>query len=551
MTDTVGLAQSQVEPAPGSRVTLFGYLHQLLMQGKPAATDMALQKIAELFDASAAGLTSLPNSAPPLRYQGVFRAADTIPARFPWEQNASILQRVRGEVRATGQETENGSWLISQVWEPRFGDPLLLWLWRPGPRPWATDDAAALPLAGQTIARLTFQGELPPDDQARAWQLACTRRHLDQAAVVTSRLSHDFGNVLTGIMGFTELSLTQLGASSPAGRHLQEVLEGAKAGAHWIHKLHQFCRRNVPEHWPTPLQALVPEQQSRLRESGAAGRELKTEVPADLPLLAVDADSLRHVLTQLVDNAWEAVKTAGTIVIAARPVELSESACRDMLGSPRAGRHVELSVRDTGPGLSTAARAKLFTEVFYSTKPRYRGLGLLMVFGILQRFGGGLRIDPPAPEEGTTVRVYLPVAQLPATNAAELRGARVLVVMDDPVMRQSVGMLLASAGCQVTPATGAHEALALYQTSRASFALVLTEIRLAHLGGFDLARRIQDRDPAANFLFVQMHAFPSPSRDERLKQFDVLCRPFDPPALLDSVRTALARQRPTSETSTS
>jgi len=102
---------------------------------------------------------------------------------------------------------------------------------------------------------------------------------------------------------------------------------------------------------------------------------------------------------------------------------------------------------------------------------------------------------------------------------------------------------LSAAGYQVSPAGGAHEALALHQTSREPFACVVAEVRLAHLNGFELARRLQDRDPAGSFVFVQMQSYPIPSRDDRLRQFELLCRPFEPPALLEAVRAALGRRR--------
>jgi nitrogen-specific signal transduction histidine kinase/FixJ family two-component response regulator len=376
-------------------------------------------------------------------------------------------------------------------------------------------------------------------DATEANQLQGTRRKLEQAALVTSRLSHDFGNVLTGIMGFAELSLAQLDKDSPAGRYLAEVLEATQRGAAWIHKLHVFCRRNVSEHWPTPLPVVIAEQQARLKD--ASGVALRVELNESLPLLAVDADSARHVLTQLVDNAREAVNGKGTITIAARLRQLQGDECASLLGSPAPGPHVEICVRDNGPGISAAVRARLFNEPFYSTKPRYRGLGLMMVYGILQRFGGGLSLD--SSDDGTTVRVYLPAAAPPAVPAV-LDAARVLVVTDDPILRESCAAILSAAGAQVTPAAGAHQALALYQTVREPFAVVLADLRLAELSGCDLARRMLDRAADAEFVFIQTQTQTSPGRDERLKSFEVLYRPFDATRLVRAVHAALERQQP-------
>jgi signal transduction histidine kinase/CheY-like chemotaxis protein len=531
--------EPQLRPPSDGPKELFGYLHELLLQGSVSTLEAPLRRLAEIFDADGVGLNSLPSSLG-LRQSFIRNTDAGSPAHLPWEESVAFLQTVVGAGGAAPQTSASGSWLVSQVWEPRFGEPLLVWLWRASKAPWPPEAAAALPLAGQTLARLAFHGDLSADEQARAWHLAYTRRQLERAALVTGRLSHDFGNVLTGIMGFTELSLTLLAAGTPAAGYMREVLDAAQQGAGWLQKLHHFCRRTVSDIWPAPLDVLVVEQQKRLAQS--ASLKLTLDIPEDLPLLAIDAEALKQVLTQLIDNAREAVRTAGTVAVAARPVELTAPACFDLLGTPKSGRCVELTVRDSGPGLSPEARARLFTEVFYSTKPRYRGLGLLMVFGILQRFGGGFRFDPPTAEGGTTVRAYLPVADIAGAGGAEdLRGARILVVIDDLVLRRSFHMLLTADGYDVTPAAGGHEALALLQTTQTPFALMLTEVRLAHLSGFELARRLQERDPAANFLFVQMHAFPSQSRDERLRPFELLSKPFDPPTLLSAVRNALRR----------
>jgi signal transduction histidine kinase/CheY-like chemotaxis protein len=516
-----------------------GYLQQLLEQATPEPVDSVFVKLAELFDAAGGGLSSLPGALPALRYQAWRDNRAARPVRLPWDENASAWLPIRGAIRASALQFEGGTWLVCQVWEPRGGEALLFWMWREGKKEWLTSEAAALTLAGQTVARLAFRAKA---GSVHAWQVACTRRQLEQAALLTSRLSHDFGNFLTGIMGFTELSLAQLPANTPAARYLQEVLDAARQGAKWIHKLHEFCRRNLPEHWPAPLPALVSELTAGLEEATVAGLVFKTDVPAHLPLLALDADAVRTILTQLVENAREALKGKGTIALKARPVELTQADCDELLGGARPGPYVEVTIADTGPGMSPEVRARLFNEIFYSSKPRYRGLGYLMVYGILQRFGGGLRLEPATAEGGTTVRVYLPAVGLPAALPGDvLQGASVLVVLDDAVMRESLCTLLSAAGCKTTPAAGAHQALALYQTSRTPFALVLAEVRLANLSGFELARRIQDRAESANFLFVQMQAYSSPSRDERLKTFDILCRPFDVPALLGAVRAALGR----------
>src|SRR5260370_31696880 len=99
---------------------------------------------------------------------------------------------------------------------------------------------------------------------------------LEHSAVITGRLSHEFGNYLTGIMGFTELSLAQVPADGLLHRYLQEVLQAAKEGAEWIRRLHLFCQRNPTKPWPTPLWCILAAEEARLRSAGEEGARSAT-----------------------------------------------------------------------------------------------------------------------------------------------------------------------------------------------------------------------------------------------------------------------------------
>lgn len=543
MTATATTDTSAPVAVPDRMQALLSLLFELLNRDESVPVEPVIQTLAKQFDAAAAGICSAAEGVVTLRLQVCSQSEGVMPARYPWEGNVALLQRLHGAARALSFDEADGSWLICQVWEPRFGEPLLAWIWQAGRRSWTTAESAALPLAGQTLARFLAKECDNSDSSARAWQMACTRRALARSAAVTSRLSHDMGNVLTGILGFAELAQQGLPAHAPARGFLREVVESAQRGAAWVHKLHLFCRRTTRPAWPVVLSALLPEQQERVRGRGKDGLTLETDVPGDLPMLGADAAAVRHLLMQLVDNACDALAGQGTVKLTARTVELDKTACRELLGEARPGPHVEIAVRDAGRGIPPEMRARLFAEVFFSTKPNYRGLGLLTSFGVLQRFGGGLRLDTPADGPGTLARIYLPVAAISTDTVPAARGARVLLVMDDPLVCVSMRRVLEAAGAIVVAAEGAHAALAQYQAASARFDLIVAEVRLTHLTGFELARRLLDREPTANFVFVQMDdPIPAPRGDDRLKRFALLTGPFDPPPLLAAIQEALTRQ---------
>jgi CheY-like chemotaxis protein len=289
---------------------------------------------------------------------------------------------------------------------------------------------------------------------------------------------------------------------------------------------------------------VVQQQEARLKTS-APQLQLQAEDASTLPLLAVDSDDLQELLAELLDNAGEALPQGGTARVQAASVDIDAELGRQLLGSPTPGRYVQVTVEDNGPGFSPAAQTRLFSDIFFSTKPRCRGLGLLTAYGILRRCRGGLRVVPSQPTGGTRVDVFIPVAELPPPGAvADLPNRTILVVSDSAVTRESMRHVLESAGCQVSLAPGAHSALVLHQAQRGRglFALVLVDVQLEDMSGFDLAQRLLDRDSSANFLFVQMQrGFPQAVHDERLRSFPFLAQPFEPLALTNAVRSSLQR----------
>ena len=375
---------------------------------------------------------------------------------------------------------------------------------------------------------------------------ACLQDRLEQSAMVTSRLSHDFGNYLTGIMGFTELSLSQATADTPLHRFLTEVLQSAREGADWIRRLHLFCRRGASEAWPCLLTSVLAETEIGLRNAGVSSLRWEAKCPDDLPLLAIDAGSLQTALTEVATNAQEAMQDQGTLTLSARTVELTEADVRELLGALQPGRHVEIAITDNGPGIAADVRARLFRDIFLSTKPRHRGLGLLAVYGILHRFHGGLKMAEPIANQGASIRFYIPVANVecPALSA-DAAPPRVLLVHAIPLLFDSMRRILEAHGCTVETAVASPTTRAALPSPGQSFGLIIVETALPQKSGFDLARRILEQDRRARFLFIHTPAsFHGLAEEDLLKRFDILRWPLDPPAFLQAVQTALGRTMP-------
>lgn len=230
---------------------------------------------------------------------------------------------------------------------------------------------------------------------------------LEDATAIAGRLAHAFDNVLTGIVGFAELTLGLTSTDSAPHQYVSEVLRAAQLGVQFTQQLHALSRCSSAGNGPTALGLVVADEEMRLLQTVKPVVRVQFALPAELPAVALDADALRQLLGNLLDNAVESLLSEGAVTTTARQTEITSGA--DWFANPAPGAYVEIAVADTGSGLSAEARQRLFVEPFFTTKPRHRGLGLPVVCRIVSTHQGGFRLEPGA-KGGTVARVLLPAA---------------------------------------------------------------------------------------------------------------------------------------------
>ena len=394
---------------------VLAFIHGLLLAPEKAAEDLPalLTQLAGAFGAEAAGL-ALATDPAAFRTQVSAEGQRLVSESLPWQQRPELLEKAgRNPTALTTIQPDRTSCLWTTVETGQDGC-CVLWVRGAAERSWNHGEAAALPLAGQALVRLIAAGTCA-SSLAGILERTRLQSNLEKTALFTGRLAHDFGNVLTGILGFCELSLSQLPAGSLPRRYVDEVWQSAQKGARWVQKLQWFSRRRPQQFVPASLPAVIAQEQARVRATWPGTVTLNVTLPADLPGVGLDAESLSEIFIQLLDNAREAIAGQGGVSVAACSTELKEDDCRQLFGNAQPGPYVEITIADTGHGFSPEARRRLFAEPFYSSKPRHRGLGLAVVYGILQTYRGGLRFGPDT-EQGAVVRVFVPaVASQTAT----------------------------------------------------------------------------------------------------------------------------------------
>ena len=359
-------------------------------------------------------------------------------------------------------------------------------------------------------------------------------------------VAHDFNNLLTAIMGYGRFALESAGG--PAQRHdLEEIVKAASRAAALTKQLLAFSRRHMVETVVLDLNLLIVDMVTMLRRMIGEDIELSTTLASRLSHVRADRSQLEQVVMNLVINARDACGTGGRIRLVTEEVDVDSALAARTPGLNRGG-YVTLSVSDNGVGMNEETKSKLF-EPFFTTKPRGQGtgLGLATVYGIVVQSGGAIRVESDA-GRGSTFIVYLPreqeVAQSAgrAVEAAAATSSRtVLLVEDEQAVRELVRIILERAGHRVFEAATPEEALEQFSVIE-SVDLLLTDVVMPAMSGFDLFHVLVGRQPSLRVLFISGYtdyATFEPTIADKGAAF--LEKPFSAEALLGKVREVLSQ----------
>ena len=328
-------------------------------------------------------------------------------------------------------------------------------------------------------------------------------QRLEAVGQLTAGVAHDFNNLLTVILtgsSFVERDLDK-GNFDKARSRLQHIREAGERGAKLTSQLLSFSRRQRLEPVPLHLNQTLIGLEELLRRTLGGNISVRLDLEAQLWQALTDPTQTEMIILNLAINARDAMADGGQLILSTRNTRIQTKPQRPE--APEPGDYVMLSIRDTGCGMSEEIAAKVF-EPFFTTKDigKGSGLGLAQVFGFAKQSGGGVRIDSE-PGRGTEVSVYLPAveqAQAPAPTVsgqaqpmpADGGNRTVLLVDDDPLVRDMIGDVLRLQGFQVRQAHNGEQALAQLD---ASIDLLLTDFAMPEFNGAQLAIAARERFP--------------------------------------------------------
>ena len=349
---------------------------------------------------------------------------------------------------------------------------------------------------------------------------------------LTGGLAHDFNNLLTAILGAADLASRNVDKPEKLARMLEGIRNSAQRGASLTKQLLAFARAQPLELRSIDMKSFLDEVTTLLRPSLRSNIEVMIESSNELWNVEADAGALELALLNLAFNARDAMKDGGTLRITATNQLLQ--------GKPEGlrGKHVALSVVDTGTGMSRETVDRVF-EPFFTTKTfgEGTGLGLSQVFGFAKQIGGAITVESKL-GEGAEFTLYLPAttispsAEIEHANGLHARG-RVLVVEDDLLVAELAAGMLDELGFEPVVSHSAKEALdCLASGDRPK--LVFTDVVMpGGISGIELAEKVRKRFPELPILLTTGYSEEVAGNHG----FPVLQKPYE----LDSLAGALAR----------
>jgi len=373
-------------------------------------------------------------------------------------------------------------------------------------------------------------------------------QRMETVGKLAGGIAHEFNSILTAIIGQGELVLCDLPARSPLANNVTEIIRAANRAAALTRQMLAYGRKQILRPEVLDLNRVLAGMEGMFRH--ILGGDVESRIVPGLGLQEVHADAgqIEQVIMNMVVNARDAMPNGGKLTLEAANVSFNEESV-GLYPELRAGEYVMLAITDTGAGMSKEVKARAF-EPFFSTKEvgQGTGLGLSTCYGIVKQSGGHISVYSE-PGRGATFKIYLPQANPQAKTPVQRQNPpdlpsgteTILLVEDDPALREMAGTLLRRLGYLVLSAANGIEAMSLKQQRGVGHIdLLFTDVVMPHMSGKELADRVRALNPHTRVLFTSAYTENAIVHQGVLDQgVALLQKPFTPSALAHKLREVL------------
>lgn len=379
-------------------------------------------------------------------------------------------------------------------------------------------------------------------------QLQAQLRHsqkMEALGTLAGGIAHDFNNILSPIIGYAEMTQLSLPQDSVEAGNMTGILKAAERARNLVRQILTLSRRHQSKLKPVHVQPVVKEALTLLRSILPSTIVIKQQLHAERRMICGDPTHVHQIIMNLCTNAYHAMEGQGggtlEVILDTVPMDVGHSS----------GSCLKLLVRDTGVGMDAVNLDRIF-DPYFTTKGEGKGtgLGLSVVHGIVRESGGTITVVSKS-GEGTTFTLLFPEVEGeesvpdPVVVGGPPTGRETVLVVDD---EEDVAFLLkrmlSQAGYRVTATTGSRDALSLYQANPGAFDLVVTDMTMPGMTGFDLAREIKLLTPETPVIICT--GYNDRMVSEKAKKIGVrtfLMKPVEMRVLLDAVRREIDTAR--------
>jgi len=372
---------------------------------------------------------------------------------------------------------------------------------------------------------------------------------MDAVGRLAGGVAHDFNNMLTVISGYCGLLSLRVAANPDLLRHVEQVQKAAERAAGLTRQLLAFSRRQVLQPRVLDINQVLHNMEGMLHRLIGEDIELQTRFANPPPNVKADIGQIEQVIMNLVVNARDAMPTGGQVLLSTATVTRAADPFLQAEKEATAATYCLIGVGDTGVGMTDQVKAHLF-EPFFTTKGPGKGIGLGLAtsYGIIKQSHGHIRVSSN-PGEGSTFWIYLPACPAAATeHPSKPPGAvprdcsgTVLIVEDEPAVRELAEVTLTEAGFQVLTAGNGLEGLQCIRT-REPVDLIITDVIMPLMGGPEMVTQLRRTHPNKKVVYMSGYTADAINRCGELDPGIVFIeKPFTPAQFLQCVQEVIAR----------
>jgi len=394
--------------------------------------------------------------------------------------------------------------------------------------------------------RFIIESFLDLTEQKKLQEQLRQAHKLESLGLLAGGVSHDLNNMLSPIIGFSEILLMGLTEEDPQKEQLEKIYNAGMKAKDLVHQLLAFGRKQSLEIQAVDINALIQDLEKLLDRTIPENINMEVVLDPQDPLVNADPGQIEQVILNLIINARDAMPDGGRLQVETSRIDSTDPSTQRPEGLPP-GSYVQIAVTDTGCGVDPGLQEKIF-DPFFTTKEKGKGtgLGLAMAYGIVKQHNGFIQVTPVS--EGTCFSIQLPVAegdvaiQRPSDiQTTDFKGTgTIMVVEDEESVRELACKIMQKFGYTVMAASCAQECFAMLDGFQGKLDLVLTDVVMPDMNGRELFEKLREQHVADKVLFMSGYTDQIIDRHGILEDgFHFIQKPFAVESLAEKVLSIL------------